>query len=56
MYERLDEYGFISPVFAEGLKTFIDFACSNQNFMDGNKIKCPCTKNVLIDHIKKLKL
>ncbi|KAL4555261.1 hypothetical protein LXL04_037876 [Taraxacum kok-saghyz] len=44
MYERLGANGFVSPIFRSGLNTFIEFACSNQNSMDGNKIKCPCTK------------
>ena len=30
--------------FRNGLKAFIDFACSNQDFMDEDKIKCPCIK------------
>ncbi|KAL4583531.1 hypothetical protein LXL04_008107 [Taraxacum kok-saghyz] len=44
MYERVDAYGYVSPIFRNGLKEFIDFACSNQDFMDGDKIKCPCIK------------
>ena len=44
MYDRLDADGYISPIFTNGLKTFIEFACSNQSFMDGDKIKCPCKK------------
>ncbi|KAL4590590.1 hypothetical protein LXL04_003524 [Taraxacum kok-saghyz] len=44
MYERLGANGFVSPIFRSGLNTFIEFACSNQNSKDGNKIKCPCTK------------
>ncbi|XP_023761137.2 uncharacterized protein LOC111909581 [Lactuca sativa] len=44
MYDRLDADEYISPIFTNGLKTFIEFACSNQSFMDGDKIKCPCKK------------
>ncbi|KAL4555590.1 hypothetical protein LXL04_038213 [Taraxacum kok-saghyz] len=44
MYERLGANGFVSPIFRSGLNTYIEFACSNQNSMDGNKIKCLCTK------------
>ena len=44
MYERLDVDGYVSPIFRNGLKAFIDFACSNHNCMDGNKIKCLCRK------------
>ena len=29
--------------FLVGLEEFIEFACSKPKWMDGNKIKCPCT-------------
>lgn len=44
MYERLDADGYVSSIFKNGLKTFIEYACTNHKFMDGNKIKCPCIK------------
>ncbi|CAI9296941.1 unnamed protein product [Lactuca saligna] len=44
MYERLDDRGHVSHVFINGVKTLIEFASTKQSYMDGDKIKCPCTK------------
>ncbi|KAL7607985.1 hypothetical protein Lser_V15G12232 [Lactuca serriola] len=44
MYERLDDRGHVSHLFINGVKTFIEFASTKQSYMDGDKIKCPCTK------------
>lgn len=40
--QRLDEHGYISRAFIFGLNTFIEFARSKPNFMDGDKVRCPC--------------
>ena len=42
MYSRLIN-GFLNPKFLVGLEEFIEFACSKLEWMDSNKIKCPCT-------------
>ena len=42
MYYRLIN-GLLNPEFLVGLEEFIEFACSKPEWMDGNKIKCPCT-------------
>ena len=42
MYSRLIN-GLLNPEFLVGLEEFIEFACSKPEWMDGNKIKCPCT-------------
>ena len=42
IYSRLIN-GFLNLEFLVGLEEFIEFACSKPEWMDGNKIKCPCT-------------
>ncbi|XP_019160044.1 PREDICTED: uncharacterized protein LOC109156648 [Ipomoea nil] len=44
MYQRRTQRGDLNQVFIEGLETFIEFACSQPNFMDGTKIRCPCKR------------
>ena len=46
MYSRLIN-GLLNLEFLVGLEEFIEFACSKPKWMDGNKIKCPCTYEVL---------
>ena len=43
MYQRLED-GLIRWEFAENVKTFIAFAKSQVNFLDGDKIRCPCNR------------
>ena len=35
--------GLVNLKFLVDLEEFIEFACSKPEWMDGNKIKCPCT-------------
>ena len=42
MYSRLI-YGLLNLEFLVGLEEFTEFAFSKPEWMDGNKIKCPCT-------------
>ena len=42
MYSRLIN-GLLNPEFLVGSEKFIEFECSKPKWMDGNKIKCPCT-------------
>ena len=42
MYSRLIN-GLLNPEFLVGLEEFIEFTCSKPEWMDGKKIKCPCT-------------
>nr|GMC66641.1 uncharacterized protein LOC109166774 [Ipomoea batatas] len=44
MYQRRTERGDLNKDFIEGVETFIEFACSKPDFMDGTKIRCPCKK------------
>ncbi|KAF3614155.1 putative flowering time control protein FCA-like isoform X1 [Capsicum annuum] len=44
MYDRLDGRGAISSRFITGVNNFILFACSQQNCMSCNNIRCPCKK------------
>nr|GME12867.1 uncharacterized protein LOC109156624 [Ipomoea batatas] len=44
MYQRRTERGDLNKDFIEGVETFIEFACSKSDFMDGTKIRCPCKK------------
>ncbi|XP_019171208.1 PREDICTED: uncharacterized protein LOC109166774 [Ipomoea nil] len=44
MYQRRTQRGDLNQDFIEGLETFIEFACSKPNFMDGTKIRCPCKR------------
>ncbi|KAF3656663.1 putative flowering time control protein FCA-like isoform X1 [Capsicum annuum] len=44
MYDRLDGRGAINYRFITGVNNFIQFACSQQNCMSGNNIRCPCKK------------
>jgi len=44
MYDRLDGRGAINSSFVIGVDKFIQFACSQQNRMSGNKVRCPCKK------------
>nr|GMD16205.1 uncharacterized protein LOC109166492 [Ipomoea batatas] len=36
--------GVLTKEFLDGLKTFIDFATSQRSWMDGERIRCPCTQ------------
>lgn len=49
MYRRQTQRGDLNPDFVKELETFIQFACSKPDFMDGSKIRCPCIK---CHHIK----
>nr|GLL46108.1 uncharacterized protein LOC109173928 [Ipomoea trifida] len=49
MYRRRTQRGDLNPDFVKELETFIQFACSKPDFMDGSKIRCPCIK---CHHIK----
>ncbi|KAM3325080.1 hypothetical protein P3S67_000204 [Capsicum chacoense] len=44
MYNRLDGRGAINSRFITGVNSFILFACSQQNCMSGNNIRCLCKK------------
>ncbi|KAM3281818.1 hypothetical protein P3S67_027465 [Capsicum chacoense] len=44
MYDRLDGRGAINSRFITGVNNFILFACSQQNCMSGDNIRCPCKK------------
>ncbi|KAJ8749973.1 hypothetical protein K2173_013888 [Erythroxylum novogranatense] len=44
MYRRLTADGFMNPEFVEGVDAFMHYACSQPAYMDGTKIRCPCTK------------
>nr|GLL49731.1 uncharacterized protein LOC109166492 [Ipomoea trifida] len=43
MYTRMRN-GVLTKEFLDGLKTFIDFATSQRSWMDGERIRCPCTQ------------
>nr|GLL27171.1 uncharacterized protein LOC109166492 [Ipomoea trifida] len=36
--------GVLTKEFLDGLKTFIEFATSQRTWMDGERIRCPCTQ------------
>ena len=42
MYSRLIN-GLLNLEFLVGLEEFLEFKCSKPEWMEGNKIKCPCT-------------
>ncbi|PHT45230.1 hypothetical protein CQW23_14388 [Capsicum baccatum] len=42
MYDRLLEDGFINPKFIDGFESFVEFAKSYPECMDGEKLRCPC--------------
>ncbi|CAH9094712.1 unnamed protein product [Cuscuta europaea] len=44
MYEKHGEKRGIRDEFLKGIEQFIKFALEQKNFMDGDKIRCPCTK------------
>ncbi|OMO57751.1 Transposon, En/Spm-like protein [Corchorus capsularis] len=44
MYARLDNVGFLSTEFINGVHEFVDFAFSQHAFVSRNRIKCPCVK------------
>lgn len=44
MYRRFNSDGNISLEFHKGLESFIEFACGQPAFMDGDDITCPCRK------------
>ncbi|KAM3263784.1 hypothetical protein P3L10_000778 [Capsicum annuum] len=44
MYERLDGRGALCSRFIIGVDEFIQFACSQQNRICGDKVRCPCAK------------
>ena len=43
MYNRLSN-GYVTDEFKEGVKRFIQFIFLQPNNVDGNKIRCPCSK------------
>nr|GMC51115.1 uncharacterized protein LOC109166492 [Ipomoea batatas] len=43
MYTRMRN-GVLTKEFLDGLKTFIGFATSQRTWMDGERIRCPCTQ------------
>ena len=49
MYSRLIN-GLLNLEFLVGLEEFIEFACSKPEWMDGNKIKYPCTLTKCLNH------
>ena len=49
MYSRLINVP-LNLEFLVGLEEFIEFACSKPEWMDGNKIKCPCTLTKCRNH------
>ncbi|XP_039133289.1 uncharacterized protein LOC120270354 [Dioscorea cayenensis subsp. rotundata] len=45
MYNRLTHgHRFINPEFVVGVESFIQYACDQPRFMDGDEIRCPCCK------------
>ncbi|XP_052181209.1 uncharacterized protein LOC127794273 [Diospyros lotus] len=44
MYIRRKEDGYVSTEFIKGVEKFVNFAKSQPEWMDGNKIKCPCNQ------------
>ena len=44
MYQRLID-GFLNPEFVFGVEKFLEFACAHTEWMDGEKIKCPCRRS-----------
>ena len=44
MYQRLID-GFLNPEFVSGVEKFLEFACAHTEWMDGEKIKCPCRRS-----------
>ncbi|MCS5023654.1 hypothetical protein L2V44_14285 [Staphylococcus aureus] len=43
MYRRLED-GWITPAFIDGVEQFVEFAKSHPEWMDGDKIRCPCNR------------
>nr|GLL49269.1 uncharacterized protein LOC109166492 [Ipomoea trifida] len=43
MYTRMRN-GVLTKEFLDGLNTFIEFATSQRSWMDGERIRCPCTQ------------
>ncbi|KAM3323584.1 hypothetical protein P3S67_004735 [Capsicum chacoense] len=50
MYDRLNGRGDINSRFVTGVNNFIQFACSQQNCMSGNNIRCLCKKYLNIKY------
>jgi len=44
MYQRHDERGYLSTVFVQKVKEFIDFATGQETYHRTTKINCPCAK------------
>ena len=44
MYQRHDEKGYLSTVFIQKVKDFIDFATKQETYHRTTKIKCSCAK------------
>ncbi|KAH0773623.1 hypothetical protein KY290_010760 [Solanum tuberosum] len=44
MYEWLDGRGAINSSFITGVDKFIQFACTQQDRLSGDKVSCPCKK------------
>ncbi|PHU21567.1 hypothetical protein BC332_06674 [Capsicum chinense] len=57
MYDRLDGRGAINSRFITGVNNFILFACSQQNYMSCNNIRCPCKKgrNIKYNEVETLR-
>ena len=49
MYSSLKE-GLQNQEFLDGLDEFTDFACGQVEFIDGNKIRCPCNHRKCQNH------
>lgn len=44
IWQRFDKNGYIRAEFEDGVKKFLDFAYSQSNVDDHDKIRCPCSK------------
>ena len=44
-------HGRLNQDFVDGLQSFLDFASSQQQCMDGNKISCPCNGRKCQNHV-----
>ncbi|PHT58732.1 hypothetical protein CQW23_01095 [Capsicum baccatum] len=50
MYDRLLEDELINPRFIDGVESFVEFAKSHPECIDGEKLRCPCNHHgMLID-------
>ena len=44
MYQRLID-DFLNPKFVSGVEKFLEFASAHSEWMDEEKIKCPCQRS-----------